>query len=56
MDCYLRNEREIDGTASRTFTRAYVIAVVTAAAIGVGLGVIWAIAGLLYVRPVWETP
>jgi hypothetical protein len=53
MDPYMRDEREIDATASRAFTRAYLIAFVTAAAIGLGIGVVWVVAGLLHVHPLW---
>ena len=50
---YMRDEREIDGTASRAFTRAYLIAVLTAATIGLGIGVVWVIAGLVHFHPLW---
>jgi hypothetical protein len=40
-------QREIDSTASRAFTRLFLIAFGVAAAIGLGAGVVWVIAGLL---------
>jgi hypothetical protein len=49
----MRDEHEIDATASRAFTRAYVIAFLTAAAIGLGIGVVWVIVGLLHFHPLW---
>jgi hypothetical protein len=42
-----RDQDQIDGTASRTFTRAFLLAFGVAALIGLGLGVLWIIAGLL---------
>jgi hypothetical protein len=48
MSAYMRDEREIDTTASRTFTRLFLVAVLTAAAIGLGIGVLWVVAGLLH--------
>ena len=50
---YMRDEREIDATASRACTRGYLMAVLTAGAIGVGIGVVWVIAGLVHVHPLW---
>jgi hypothetical protein len=50
---YMRDEREIDTTASRAFTRGYVIAVLTAAAVGLAIGVVWVIDGLLHFHPLW---
>ena len=48
MSAYMRDEREIDTTASRSFTRLFLVAVLTAAAIGLGIGVLWVVAGLLH--------
>ena len=42
-----RDQDQIDATASRTFTRAFLLAFGIAALIGLGLGVLWIIAGLL---------
>lgn len=53
MSTYMRDERELDTTASRTFTRLFAIAILTAAAIGLGLGLIWVTAGLLHFHPLW---
>jgi hypothetical protein len=49
----MRDEREIETTASHAFTRADLIAVLTAAAIGLGIGVVWVIVGLLHFHPLW---
>ncbi len=35
------------------FRRAFLIAFGTAAAIGLGIGVIWVIAGILHFHPLW---
>ena len=53
MAAYMRDERELDTTASRSFTRLFVIAILTAAGIGLGLGLIWVTAGLLHFHPFW---
>ena len=42
-----RDKDQIDGTASRAFTRAFLLAFGIAALIGLGIGVVWVIAGLL---------
>jgi hypothetical protein len=42
-----RDQDHIDGTASRTFTRAFLLAFGVAALVGLTLGVLWVIAGLL---------
>ena len=42
-----RDQDQIDATASRTFSRAFLLAFGLAALIGLGLGVLWIIAGLL---------
>jgi len=48
MRSVMREEREIDTTASPRFTRWYLIAFGVAALIGLVLGIVWVIAGLLY--------
>ena len=53
MTSRLRSDREIDRTASRTFTRYFFVAFGTAAAIGLLLGAIWVIAGILHFHPLW---
>lgn len=53
MSSRLRQDRELDGTASRAFTRAYVKAIGIAAVIGLAIGVVWVIAGLLHFNPLW---
>ena len=47
MPSSMREQREIDATASRAFTRVFVLAFGIAALIGLGIGVVWVIAGLL---------
>jgi len=42
-----RDQDHINGTASRTFTRAFLLAFGIAALIGLGIGVVWIISGLL---------
>ena len=42
-----RDQDRIDGTASRRASRAFVFAFGVAALIGLGIGVLWVIAGLL---------
>jgi hypothetical protein len=42
-----RDQDHIDGTASRAFTRAFLLAFGIAALIGLGIGIVWVIAGLL---------
>ncbi|MGB7219688.1 MAG: hypothetical protein WBD07_12895 [Vicinamibacterales bacterium] len=42
-----RDQDQIDGTASRRASRAFLFAFGLAALIGLGMGVVWVIAGLL---------
>jgi len=49
----MRDQKEIDVTASRRFTRAFFIAFATAALIGLLIGVVWVIAGILHFHPLW---
>ncbi len=49
----MRDVRQIESTASRTFTRRYFAAFGIAALIGLGVGVIWVIAGILHFHPLW---
>jgi len=53
MPSRLRSDRQRDTTASRTFTRYFLIAVGTAVVIGLLTGVIWVIAGILHFHPLW---
>jgi hypothetical protein len=53
MPTSMRDIREIEGTASRTFTRRYLLAFGVAALIGLLLGIVWVIAGLLHFHPLW---
>jgi len=53
MPTHMRDIREIEATASRTFTRRYLTAFGIAALIGVVIGAIWVIAGILYFHPLW---
>ena len=46
-----RYELEIEEIAGPRFTRLFLIAVATAALLGLGVGVIWVIAGLLHFHP-----
>jgi hypothetical protein len=48
-----RYEREIDEIAGPRFTRVFLIAVVTAILLGVGIGVVWVITGVLHFHPFW---
>jgi hypothetical protein len=50
---YMRDEREIQTTASKRFTRYYLLAVGVAALIGLAIGIVWTIAGLLHFHPLW---
>ena len=51
MSAYMRDERDLDTTASRSFTRLFVVAVLTALGVGLALGLIWVAAGLLHFHP-----
>jgi hypothetical protein len=42
-----RDQDDIDGTASRAFTSTFLLAFAIAALIGLGIGIVWVIAGLL---------
>ena len=42
-----KDQDHIDGTASRAFTRAFLLAFGIVALIGLGIGVVWVIAGVL---------
>ena len=50
---YMRDEREIQTTASRRFTGGYLIAFGVAALIGLLAGTIWTITGILHFHPLW---
>lgn len=47
------DDREIDRTSSKRFTRLYLIGFGIAALIGLVIGVVWVIAGLLRFHPIW---
>jgi len=47
MPSSMREQREIDTTASSAFTRAFILIFGIAALVGLGIGVVWVIAGLL---------
>ena len=49
----MRDDREIQTTASRQFTRGYLVAFGTAALIGLLIGAVWTIAGVLHFHPLW---
>lgn len=48
-----RYERDIDEIASPRFARLFLIALATAVLLGVGVGLIWVLAGLLHFHPLW---
>ena len=48
-----RDERERERIAGPKFTRAVVLAFAAAALVGLGIGILWVIAGLLNFHPVW---
>ena len=48
-----RYEREIDEIAGPRFTRLFLIALGTAVLLGLGIGVVWVIAGILHFHPFW---
>ena len=48
-----RYEREIDGIAGPRFTRLFRIALATAVLLGLGIGVVWVLAGILHFHPLW---
>ena len=50
---YMRDEREIQTTASKQFTRYYMVIVGVAALVGLVIGIVWTIAGLLHFHPLW---
>ena len=49
----MRDEREIQTTASKRFTRGYLMVFGAAALIGLLAGMIWTIAGILHFHPIW---
>jgi hypothetical protein len=51
MPSRLPSDRELDRTASRTTTRYFFLAVGIAALIGLGIGILWTLAGLLHFHP-----
>ena len=48
-----RYEREIDDIAGPKFTRLFLIALGTAVLLGLGIGVVWVLAGILHFHPLW---
>ena len=46
-----RYEREIDEIAGPRFTRLFLIAVAAAVLLGLGVAIVWVIAGLLHFHP-----
>ena len=46
MPSRMRQDREIDRTATKGETRLFLMAVGIAALIGLGIGIVWVIAGL----------
>ena len=49
----MRDDREIQTTASRRFSRVYLIGFGVAALIGLLAGVLWTITGILHFHPLW---
>ena len=47
MPSRMRQDREIDTTATKAETRVFVMAVGIAALVGLGIGIVWVIAGLV---------
>jgi hypothetical protein len=50
---YMRDEREIQTTASRRFSHGYLMAFGIAALMGLLVGTIWTITGILHFHPLW---
>ncbi len=48
-----RYEREIDEIAGPKFTGFFLIALGTAVLLGLGIGVVWVLAGILHFHPLW---
>jgi hypothetical protein len=46
-----RYEREIDEIAGPKFTRLFLVALGTAVLLGLGIGVVWVLAGILHFHP-----
>ena len=53
MPSRMRQDRELDSTASRVGSRVYLKAVGVAALIGLVIGIVWTIAGILHFHPLW---
>jgi hypothetical protein len=49
----MRDEREIQTTASKRFTRFYLTAFGAAALVGLLAGLIWITTGILHFHPLW---
>lgn len=50
---HMRDERERQTTASKRFTRYYLLAFGIAASVGLVIALIWTIAGILHFHPLW---
>jgi hypothetical protein len=48
-----RYERELQERAGPKFRRLFFVALATAVLLGLGIGVIWVIAGILHFHPLW---
>ena len=53
MASRMRQDRELDSTASRAETRIYLKAIGVTALIGLIIGIVWTIAGILHFHPLW---
>jgi hypothetical protein len=49
----MRQDREIDRTATKAETRLFMMALGIAALIGLAIGIAWTIAGMLRFHPLW---
>jgi hypothetical protein len=48
-----RYERELEEGAGPKFRRFFLLALATVVVLGLGIGVIWVIAGILHFHPLW---
>ncbi len=53
MTSRMRQDREIDQTATKAETRVFLVALGIAALIGLFIGIGWVIAGILRFHPLW---
>jgi ElaB/YqjD/DUF883 family membrane-anchored ribosome-binding protein len=53
MPSRMRQDREIDRTATKAETHIFFTALGIAALIGLLIGIVWVIAGILHFHPLW---